>query len=474
MHVLNIIFIILEVVLLFNLLIFVHELGHFIAARWRGLKVERFAIWFGKPIWKKNINGVEYALGWIPAGGYVSLPQMAPMEMIEGKSDQPHENLPPVSALDKIIVAFAGPFFSFGLAVIFAMMIFIVGRPVSESETTTTIGYVEQGGPADKAGLKVGDRIVEVDDHPVTKFEGMGSSVRWRIVRSEGSQIPIKVERDGQVISALCGVTYSKAKAWERKPLRKINIGPAFSSLVSDVISNSPAALAGIKPGDEIVAFKGGKLYSPSTIEEYIDDHGGEALPLTVKREGKTFEVSVKPEKPIGTTNFSNGILWASGGKISLARPGVFPQIQSSVDAMVSTFGALLSPKSEIKAQHLSGPWKITNIYYQLFQGEHGWRMAIWFSVILNVNLALLNLLPIPVLDGGHIVLAIIEAIRRRAISIRLLSAVQSACAVLIIGYMLYLLFYDVQDSPWRRPKDNRPQEIRFAPPEAQPQPGVK
>src|SRR5580698_2481784 len=104
MTILRYIFIGLEVVLLFNLLIGVHELGHFLAAKWRGLKIDRFAIWFGKPLWKTKINGVEYALGWIPAGGYVALPQMASMEAIEGKSDASAEQLPNVSALDKIIV----------------------------------------------------------------------------------------------------------------------------------------------------------------------------------------------------------------------------------------------------------------------------------------------------------------------------------------------------------------------------------
>src|SRR3974390_2150741 len=105
MTVLRCIFIVLEVVLLFNLLIGAHELGHFLAAKWRGLKIDRFAIWFGKPIWKRKIRGVEYALGWIPAGGYVALPQMATMEAIEGKSDTPVEQLPNVAPLDKIIVA---------------------------------------------------------------------------------------------------------------------------------------------------------------------------------------------------------------------------------------------------------------------------------------------------------------------------------------------------------------------------------
>ena len=142
MSILKVVFIFLEVLLLFNLLIFVHELGHFLAARWRGLKIDRFAIWFGKPIWKTKINGVEYALGSIPEGGSVSLPQMATMEAIEGKGESSAQPLPPISALDKIIVAFAGPLFSFLLALVFAVIVMIVGRPVSESERTTMIGYV--------------------------------------------------------------------------------------------------------------------------------------------------------------------------------------------------------------------------------------------------------------------------------------------------------------------------------------------
>src|SRR5581483_11578690 len=106
MTILHYILIALEVVLIFNLIIGVHELGHFLAARWRGLKVERFAIWFGKPLWKKKVGDVEYVLGSIPFGGYVSLPQMATMEAIEGKVDSDAAKLPEVSALDKIIVAF--------------------------------------------------------------------------------------------------------------------------------------------------------------------------------------------------------------------------------------------------------------------------------------------------------------------------------------------------------------------------------
>src|SRR5882757_8236298 len=113
----------LEVVLLFNILIIVHELGHFLAAKWCGLKIEKFAIWFGKPLWSKKVDGVDYILGSIPAGGYVALPQMAPMEALEGKNETPREELPPASPGQKIIVAFAGPLFSFGLALAFACIV---------------------------------------------------------------------------------------------------------------------------------------------------------------------------------------------------------------------------------------------------------------------------------------------------------------------------------------------------------------
>src|SRR5258708_3389435 len=174
MNILKFVFIMLEVLVLFNILIFVHELGHFLAARWRGLKVDRFAIWFGKPIWKTTFNGVEYCLGSIPAGGYVALPQMAPMVAIEGggAADQQAEKLPEISAMDKIIVAFAGPLFSFLLAVVFALIVTWIGRPVTESETTTLIGDVEKDGPADKAGLQPGDQILEIDGKPITKWHG--------------------------------------------------------------------------------------------------------------------------------------------------------------------------------------------------------------------------------------------------------------------------------------------------------------
>src|ERR1051326_5284996 len=182
----RVVFTLLEVLVLFNLLIVVHEIGHFLAARWRGLYVEKFGIWFGKPIWKKTINGVQYSLGTLPFGGFVALPQLAPMDIIEGKADVDRAQLPRISALDKIIVAFAGPLFSFLLAIVFAVIIWAVGRPVTESEATTIVGYVVPESPAAEVGLKPGDRILAVYSRPVARFGGMGDRSEERRVGKEG------------------------------------------------------------------------------------------------------------------------------------------------------------------------------------------------------------------------------------------------------------------------------------------------
>ena len=240
------IFLVLEVILIFNLLIVVHETGHFLAARWRGLVIEKFGIWFGKPLWAKTINGVQYSLGTIPFGGFVALPQMAPMDAAEGKSINDRATLPAVSPLDKIIVALAGPVFSFGLAIVFAVIVFVVKRPVSEQETSTTIGYVSQDSPAYRAGLRAGDKILKVDGHPVKKFQGMTDSVVWYVVRSEGKTIPFEVERDGKVQTFDPEPPAPESQGgWHRKNLRQIQIEPAYTPMIGKVLPAAPR----LRPG---------------------------------------------------------------------------------------------------------------------------------------------------------------------------------------------------------------------------------
>ena len=460
--------ILLEVLILFNLIIIAHELGHFVAARWRGLVVEKFGIWFGKPLWKKTIGGVEYSLGSIPAGGFVALPQLAPMESVEGGSVHDRASLPPVSALDKIIVALSGPVASMLLALLCAVIVWFVGRPVSQAETSTVIGYVLPEGPAAKAGLQPGDKILEVNRHPVSKFAGMGNmrqSVMWNVVRSEEPLIPVKIERDGAVQTVEVEPTVPERQGWGRRPLRQIGILPAMTPMVAKVFKDSPAAVAGIRPRDLITAVDGQPLLSLPSLSEYLDQHqAGVPVDLTVQRGEETLQLAVTPLLPEGEKKPRIGIQWDDRGPTVLEHPNPLQLVVGSVRTMVDTLSAVFSPRSDIKAEHLSGPVGIMRIYYLLFESPDGWRLALWFSVVLNVNLALLNLLPIPVLDGGHIMLAIIESIRRKPINVRVLEIVQSGFAFLIIGYMLYVTFFDVQDLPWRGKAEEPPAELKFTP----------
>jgi RIP metalloprotease RseP len=534
--------IILEVLMIFNLMIIVHELGHFLAARWRGLVIEKFGIWFGKPLWKKTINGVEYSLGSIPAGGFVALPQLAPMEVMEGKVETPREQLPPISALDKIIVAFAGPLFSFGLAFVFALIVWQAGRPVGEAESTQVIGYVAEKQPAAEAGLRPGDKVLSIDGHKVSRFGGMGAdSITWRIVRSEGDTIALDIERDGETKTIFAKPRVpEKHNWWNRKGLRQIGIGPAVSAVLADVAPGSAAEAAGLKKGDVITAVNGRHLFSPDDIYDAANAAPDAPLKLTVDRGGQPVELQLRPtgvrvldvprpsllarlfgatsDSPAARAGLQKGdlILTADGkpttvnglidyigtkpgtpvtlhvrrdgrefdlratpqlatiaetgeqraligftpgtgdgmgflpmGKYRVVHPGPIEQLRAGVMSIVNTLDAVLSRKSGVSVQHMGGPVMMMNAYYTMLSSPEGLRMALWFSVVLNVNLALLNLLPIPVLDGGHITLAIVEAIRRKPVNVKFLEFVQTGCALMIIGFMVFIAFFDVQDLPF-------------------------
>jgi len=446
------------VITVFNIIIFVHELGHFWAAKWRGLQIDRFQIWFGKPIWKKEVNGVQFGLGWIPAGGFVALPQMAPMESIEGGA-KPGKALPAITPLDKIIVAFAGPLFSLLLALLSAVVVWKIGKP-KDFIPSQEIGYVEKGSPAAQAGLLPGDKITAINGQEVHGFAGSLDSISERIILSRGDKITFIVEREGhsaplELVSGFeTGNTnwFQRLLKFKRGELRQVGIDTASPLVVADVSKNSPAADVGLAKGDRLVAIDGTKLHSRMQFAMYLKEKQWQTVKLTVvSPDGKSREVEVTPEKPVQPADRDPmvGIAWDASLEVDtrIVHPGPIQQVMDSLNMMWVTITSVIAPDSSIGVDHLSGPVGIAKMQYHLLQTEDGWRRILAFMVLFNVNLAVLNMMPFPVLDGGHITLALLEKITGRPVKAKALEILQTACALLLISLMLFVTTKDIGDS---------------------------
>ncbi|HWB02568.1 MAG TPA: RIP metalloprotease RseP [Verrucomicrobiales bacterium] len=460
------------VLMVFNFIIIVHEWGHFLAARWRGLKIEKFQIWMGKCLWKRTWNGVQYGLGTIPIGGFVQLPQMSPMEAIEGKSGENKEVLPPIKPIDKIIVAFAGPLFSFLLAVAFACGVSIAGKPVKKEENTTQIGRTPAGLPAAKSGvLKPGDTILEIDGKPVHRFIGLTDSVTWAIAAGHKDDVEFKIQRAGEAEPRTVTVhaplkeqedyvawekDSSLSKLFSRPPLRKVGIAPAAEGKIKTILDNSPAAEAGLKKGDVILTVNGEKSYYPFSFLDAIPDKLPEGqktaapLALTVKRGDKVENITVIPRVPDKPANAKAALTGIEEfeelepEKRVYDYPAPFALIGDCFRNTFETFRALTTKNSSIGVSQMSGPVGIMKLYYNIFQSPYWWRLVLWFSVVLNVGLAIFNMLPLPVLDGGHITMALLEMARGKALGSKLMEYVQIACVLCLLSFVLFVTFKDV------------------------------
>lgn len=448
----QVILLIFAVVMGFNIIIFVHELGHFLAGKWRGLQIDRFQIWFGKPIWKKTINGVQYGLGWIPAGGFVALPQMAPMEAIEGGSGD-GKSLPPITPLDKIIVAFAGPLFSMLLALLSAVVVWGVGKP-ADFLPSQVVGMVVEGSPAAEAGIQSGDKIVAINGEPVNGFAGSLESITESIILSKGKQIEFTLERAGSAepINVVSEFKTAKTKWFQRGGLRQVGIGPEIDHIgISGVVEGSPAEKAGFQNGDELVTMNGEAYKIGSqTVIDFIKANGTKPIDFEIKRDGKLLKLVAAPVVPLSPAG-SGPMLGLAFSEVPYQQPGIIhpgpvKQVADSLRMMWTTITSVIAPDSSIGVGHLSGPVGIATLQYQLLQMDDGWRRILAFMVLFNVNLAVLNMMPFPVLDGGHIVLAILEKIFGGPVKAKPLEILQTACALALISLMLFVTSKDIGD----------------------------
>lgn len=436
------------IVLFFGGSIFVHELGHFLAARRRGLHVERFSIGFGPKIvgWRGK-DGVEYRLSWLPLGGYVSLPQLADMRGIEGESSIDIARMGPVSYSTRMIVFAAGAFFNLIFAFLLATVVWFVGQPMSSDMATTRIGYVvptveladgsKVTSPALEAGLQVGDTVVAIDGRPLSDWQDLMQTLVTSAGRTEDGRrtTTFTIEREGVAREV---VLYPRLGGDEQ--VRRVGIAPAYELLVHAVQPDSPGAKAGLLPQDRLVALDGVPILNIQPYIDHLTTHVARDIAITVQRGEGTVTLTL-PARPDAKEPAELGVALATDSK--MAYPDPFAQFKAHVGMTFRTLSSLINPQSDIGISKLSGPVGIIRVFHMAAQADI--RLVLWFTILVNINLAIFNLLPIPVLDGGHMMFATIGKLRGRALPTNFILTAQSLFMVLLFSMILYVTVFDVR-----------------------------
>ena len=436
------------VILFFGGSIFVHELGHFLAARRRGVRVERFSIGFGPAIWsRRGADGVEYRVAWFPFGGYVLLPQLADLGPIEGGSEAAPETLQPVSYGSKMLVFAAGAAFNLVFAFALACILSVAGVPESNESATTRIGYVvptldlpdgsQVRSPAAEAGLRVGDVVEAVDGRRVTDWSDLTQTLATSGGR-DGSGRPrsvFTIERDGRPVDI---VLYPRLAGDDR--VRRVGIGPGFPLVVFQADPGSAAEAAGIRAGDEILRLDSAPMLNGVAFGEYLYQHRAAPIAVVLRRAGRELALRVPP-RPAADPSADFGLTFSSG--LHMAYPSPVAQIAAQVSMTFRTFWSLVNPRSDIGLSKMAGPIGIVHMFN--IAAENGVRAILDFTILVNVNLAIFNLLPIPVLDGGHMLFATIGRIRRKALPARFVMTAQSIFMVLLFSMIIYMSYFNVR-----------------------------
>lgn len=438
----------LLIALFFGGSIFVHELGHFLAARRRGLHIERFSIGFGPAIFAwRGRDGVEYRLSWLPLGGYVMLPQLADMQGIEGSSATDAKKLRAISYSDKMIVSVMGAVFNMLFAFALATILWGVGRPATEDMTTTTIGRVlptmkigdapPQPSPAAAAGLRAGDQLVSVDGRPVADWLQFKHRLitGTRRTNDEKPAVDITVRRDGQ----LHEFHVLPVRIGEEK-FRHIGVEGEFRVVVDEIAPDSPLAKLGFKKDDVFVSVGGKPARNSSTLFLALTDKESPPSEIVVQRGEAQVSLPVTPGESLGK-QFDQGLTIP----FRLLYQDPLDQCGYVVDMTVTTLGGLILPGGDIKVSDLSGFIGIGRGFWSAAKSDYPWRFGLWFAVMVNINLAIFNLLPIPVLDGGQMLFATIGKLRGRALPVGFVQGAQGIFAVLLFSLMAYVSFFDVR-----------------------------
>ena len=449
MSILLSVLVLLFILFFFGLCIFVHEFGHLLAALWRGLFVERFSIGFFNKIWGFKRGDVEYIVSAVPFGGYVAIPQLEPTEEPTTSDGRP---LPPARPLNRIITAAAGPLFNVLFGFFLALFVWWIGVYRPAPARYCDVITVPEKSPEHEAGLRVDDRVWAVNGQ---SFSHGWSDLAEMIVLTPGT-VNLDITRDGEKQT----IQYRPAPNPETEGLGYPFFRVRTPTVVHQVAPNSPAAAGGLSAGDVILKVNGGPVESASGFIDAIRASDGKPLSLLVERNGSFVtlpDLHPRREKDKNSEVFRIGAV--IDAPVILVHTTPWDQFVNVIVRTSDTLRSLFTKGSLVKARHMSGPIGIAQVIgMKVYYG--GFRDGLAFIVFISFSLAFFNLLPIPVLDGGHILWALIELVSRRPVPIRVARATQFAFASLLITFMLYVTFFDVKRVGvfWHRfTKDDKP-----------------
>ncbi|MEO5699767.1 MAG: RIP metalloprotease RseP [Casimicrobiaceae bacterium] len=438
---------ILYFVLTLGLLIVIHELGHYGIARLAGVKVLRFSVGFGRVLWSRRFRpgGTEWALSAVPMGGYVKMAD-------EREGNVLARDLPYAfnrqSVWKRIAIVAAGPVANLLLAVVLFAGTFMAGVPGQRA----VLAQAPAGTSAATAGVRDGDLVVAVDDTPVQSWQDL----RWRLLAASGeSAVPIVVERsDGSRVARSLSLDGLSGQDWESNFMTvlglKADLGPP---IIDQVLPDKPAARAGLRSGDRIVAIDGESVRSPSDVAVHTNAHAGATVIFRVEREGATRDVPVVPEateingRRTGLAGIRLKVDPATAAALSTTtRYGVVDALVQGVRKTweLSAFtlkmlGRILTGDASLK--NISGP--ITMADYAGQSAQAGALAFVSYLALISISLGVLNLLPVPLLDGGHLLYYLAEIVKGSPLSDRAFDIGQRIGMAVLAVLMALALFND-------------------------------
>ena len=420
-----------------GVLIFVHELGHFLVARRHGVRVITFSLGFGPKILKVTRGNTEYCVSAIPLGGYVKMAGETPEDP---RSGQPDEFLSKTK-WQRFQILFAGPAMNILLAVVVLAFVLAQGAQVKAFlDEPPVIGAVLPGSPAEKAGLKAGDRVLTVAGREIATWEALDMAIGTRPDRD----VALTVLRDGRTVA-----TMVRPVPQGRFEIGNIGAQPHVHPVVASVVSGKRADQAGIKTGDVILAVNGEEMNTQKHLVDVISGNAGKPIQLTIKRNGQELALTVTPELEgsrgmLGVQLDIGETKWFKPGPLEAIRLSVQRNIENS-GLIFRTLGGLFTGETSVRA--LQGPVSIAQLSGE--SAQEGFLALLGLMAILSINLGIINLMPVPVLDGGHILIMALEGLARRDFSMQVKEKMLLAGFVVLMMLMVTVIYNDLTRISW-------------------------